>query len=66
MRQKPVYASIGGAEDEARAFLHAGRAAFPKHRTVMLADASHFLQEDAGEEIAREFRVFLAEAAGQA
>jgi haloalkane dehalogenase len=35
--------------------------AFPKHRTVVLSNASHFLQEDAGEEIAREIRTFLAE-----
>src|SRR5262245_16735139 len=35
--------------------------AFPKHRTVMLANASHFLQEDAGEEIAKAIRAFLAE-----
>jgi haloalkane dehalogenase len=40
--------------------------AFPKHRTVMFSNASHFLQEDAGEEIAREIRAFMAEAAGQA
>jgi haloalkane dehalogenase len=35
--------------------------AFPRHRTVMLANASHFLQEDAGEEIAKEITAFLAE-----
>jgi haloalkane dehalogenase len=35
--------------------------AFPKHRTVLLEDASHFLQEDAGERIAVEVRRFLTE-----
>jgi haloalkane dehalogenase len=34
--------------------------AFPKHRTVTLAEAGHFLQEDAGERIAEEIRAFLA------
>lgn len=29
---------------------------FPDHRTVLLAGASHFLQEDAGEQIAAEIR----------
>jgi haloalkane dehalogenase len=35
--------------------------AFPQHKTVLLANASHFLQEDAGEEIAKEIRTFLLE-----
>jgi haloalkane dehalogenase len=34
---------------------------FPKHKTVKLATASHFLQEDAGEQIAEEIRIFLNE-----
>jgi pimeloyl-ACP methyl ester carboxylesterase len=34
---------------------------FPKHKTVKLAKASHFLQEDAGEQIAEEIKVFLSE-----
>jgi haloalkane dehalogenase len=32
--------------------------AFPNHRTVLLPDASHFLQEDAGDQIAAEFKAF--------
>lgn len=32
--------------------------AFPRHRTVLLDEASHFLQEDAGERIADAFRAF--------
>jgi haloalkane dehalogenase len=31
---------------------------FPNHRTVLFDEASHFLQEDAGERIAEEFRAF--------
>jgi haloalkane dehalogenase len=31
---------------------------FPRHKTVLLPDASHFLQEDAGEDIARAFMAF--------
>jgi haloalkane dehalogenase len=34
---------------------------FPRHRTVLLSDASHFLQEDAGEQIAEAFRAFRKE-----
>ena len=37
--------------------------AFPWHKTVMLANASHFLQEDAGEQIVEEIKVFLSETA---
>jgi haloalkane dehalogenase len=33
---------------------------FPDHQTVLLPGASHFLQEDAGEQIASEIRGFLA------
>jgi haloalkane dehalogenase len=33
-------------------------AAFPKHRTVLFDDASHFLQEDVGERIAEAFKAF--------
>jgi haloalkane dehalogenase len=33
----------------------------PKHKTVKLVNASHFLQEDAGEQIGEEIRVFLSE-----
>ena len=33
-------------------------AAFPNHRTVLFDDASHFLQEDAGERIAEAFKAF--------
>ncbi len=33
---------------------------FPRHRTVLFERASHFLQEDAGEEIAAEMRSWLA------
>ena len=40
--------------------------AFPRHKTVMLANASHFLQEDAGERIAEETKVFLSETDRQA
>jgi haloalkane dehalogenase len=32
--------------------------AFLKHKTVLFDDASHFLQEDAGERIAQAFRAF--------
>ena len=35
--------------------------AFPRHRTVALADASHFVQEDAGDRIASEFKAFCRE-----
>jgi haloalkane dehalogenase len=35
-------------------------AAFPVHRTVLLDDASHFLQEDAGERIADEIKIFVS------
>jgi haloalkane dehalogenase len=31
---------------------------FPNHRTVLFEEASHFLQEDARERIAEEFRTF--------
>jgi haloalkane dehalogenase len=34
---------------------------FPKHKTVRIFDASHFLQEDAGEQIAAAIRGFLSE-----
>ena len=34
--------------------------AFPRHKTVHLANASHFLQEDAGEQIAEEIQAFLS------
>jgi haloalkane dehalogenase len=34
---------------------------FAKHTTVLLDDASHFLQEDAGERIAEAFRAFRGE-----
>jgi haloalkane dehalogenase len=34
---------------------------FPRHRTVLLDDASHFLQEDAGDRIAQVFRAFRRE-----
>jgi haloalkane dehalogenase len=33
---------------------------FPNHRTVLFEQASHFLQEDAGEEIAAEMRRWMA------
>jgi len=36
--------------------------AFPRHRTVALAEASHFVQEDAGERIAGEFKAFCRQA----
>jgi haloalkane dehalogenase len=32
--------------------------AFPRHRTIMLPGASHFVQEDAGERIASEIKTF--------
>jgi haloalkane dehalogenase len=35
--------------------------AFPNHRTVLLPQASHFLQEDAGEEIATVLKAWYAE-----
>ena len=35
--------------------------AFPNHRTVLLSRASHFLQEDAGEEIAAELKAWYRE-----
>jgi haloalkane dehalogenase len=35
--------------------------AFPNHRTVLLSRASHFLQEDAGEEIAAELKAWCRE-----
>ena len=31
---------------------------FPDHRTVLLPNASHFLQEDAGDQIAAEIKQF--------
>jgi|RhiMethySRZTD1v2_1073278.scaffolds.fasta_scaffold142733_3 hypothetical protein len=34
---------------------------FPRHKTVLLPEASHFLQEDAGEDIAQAFTVFCKE-----
>lgn len=34
---------------------------FPKHETILLEDASHFVQEDAGEQIAAAFRKFVTE-----
>jgi haloalkane dehalogenase len=34
---------------------------FPRHTTVLLGDASHFLQEDAGDRIAESFRAFRRE-----
>jgi pimeloyl-ACP methyl ester carboxylesterase len=34
---------------------------FARHRTIRLDNASHFLQEDAGERIADEIRLFLNE-----
>lgn len=34
---------------------------FPRHRTVLLNDSSHFLQEDAGERIAEAFKAFRKE-----
>ncbi len=34
---------------------------FPTHTTVLLDEASHFLQEDAGERIAESIRLFLRE-----
>jgi len=34
--------------------------AFPDHRTVLLPGASHFVQEDAGQQIAAEFKNFRA------
>jgi haloalkane dehalogenase len=34
---------------------------FPKHRTVLLDNASHFLQEDAGEQISDAIRTFQAD-----
>jgi pimeloyl-ACP methyl ester carboxylesterase len=47
------------------AFRHAERERFErifvKHRTVLLEDASHFLQEDAGERISESIRAFRAE-----
>jgi haloalkane dehalogenase len=33
---------------------------FPNHRTILFPDASHFLQEDVGERIAREYKAFHA------
>ena len=35
--------------------------AFPNHRTVLLSRASHFLQEDAGEEIAAQLKAWYRE-----
>jgi len=40
---------------------HRFEEAFPRHRTVTLAGASHFLQEDAGEQIAAEFKAFCTQ-----
>lgn len=36
-------------------------AVFPRHQTILLEEASHFVQEDAGEQIALAFRKFAAE-----
>lgn len=36
-------------------------AAFPNHRTILFPDASHFLQEDAGDRIAEAFKAFRKE-----
>jgi len=35
--------------------------AFPNHKTIEYPDASHFLQEDVGERIAEEIKVFLGD-----
>ena len=35
--------------------------AFPNHKTIKYPDASHFLQEDVGERIAEEIKVFLGD-----
>jgi pimeloyl-ACP methyl ester carboxylesterase len=45
--------------DSARQRLEQG---FPHHRTVLLPRASHFLQEDAGEQIADEIKNFCQQA----
>ena len=37
--------------------------AFPQHQTVLYPDASHFLQEDAGDHIAEQIRAFRADTA---
>jgi haloalkane dehalogenase len=34
---------------------------FPRHRTVLLSNASHFLQENVGDQIAEAFRAFRKE-----
>jgi haloalkane dehalogenase len=36
-------------------------ASFPNHRTVVFDDASHFLQEDASDRIARAIKAFVEE-----
>jgi len=38
---------------------------FPGHRTVLLPNASHFLQEDAGDQIAAEIMQFAGPPASQ-
>ena len=35
--------------------------AFPRHQTVLLSNASHFLQEDAGEQISESIKAFRSE-----
>jgi haloalkane dehalogenase len=58
---------VWGSEDFA--FRDAERrrfeAAFPDHRTVVIKRASHFLQEDAGDEIAAELKSWLRELSGR-
>ena len=63
LRDRPVLI-VWGVEDfafrdpERRRF----EQAFPNHRTVTLSHASHFLQEDAGDEIAAELKAWYREA----
>jgi haloalkane dehalogenase len=54
---------VWGAQDFAFGEAHRTRseAAFPNHRAIVYSDASHFLQEDVGDEIADAFKLFHRE-----
>lgn len=51
---------VWGAKDFAFDRSHRARfeATFPTHQTIVYPNASHFLQEDVGDEIAEAFRAF--------
>lgn len=60
LRNKPVLL-LWGLKDKyfQKRFLERWKQVFPKHSSVALADAGHFIQEDAPEEVAGALRKFL-------